>query len=401
MKKRVGIVGFGIVGKSALQFLSKYESNSSISVWDERDLSKQEHALIKKYDGIFFSGEKESISSFLEQQDVNIVSPGMNFRLCSQFPCISELDLFAKHFRKRTIAITGTLGKTTVTQMIGCHLFRNAMGGNIGRPMLGLIGIQKDIDWAVLEVSSFQAEQSKNFAPDIAMWTNFYPNHLDHHATLEEYFDAKWRLFSFQSTDQYGIFSRQLLDVDLFVQRIKTYRGKAVFVPIGKNGFDDNVLLSKALFDLLGIKKSESKALHNYEHRCEHFMTINGVDFYNDSKATVVQATKAAVERLRDRPIILVVGGQNKGVDRSNFLKNLYKESSVKKVFCLGDGGTDLIGCKRYASLSDLVHAIMQVASYGDQVLFSPSGASFDLFKDYKERGELFKKTVLELYGDR
>ena len=225
---KIGIIGLGLVGKSYLRFLqNRYKD---IAVWDEKIL-----------DGDL------SLYEFIQAHDRLFVSPGVDLRdyenFSDKFFC--ELDLFAPAFKKKTIAITGTLGKTSTTQLIYNYLpYKSALGGNIGRPMLELVDEQRasscanEIDWGIIELSSFQLERNKcwrkalPFAPDIAIFTNFYPNHLDRHRTVEEYFSAKWRLFEHQKPGQFGLFSSLLRDNNLFREKFKTYRGTPVFVPV-------------------------------------------------------------------------------------------------------------------------------------------------------------------------
>jgi UDP-N-acetylmuramoylalanine--D-glutamate ligase len=434
---RIGIVGFGVVGKSVIKFLNNDRLNKTDSLRGRLSV-------------LSFWDKQRTLDQFLDQNDVVIVSPGIDLRPFKKYEhkFLSELDLFSFASKnKKTIAITGTLGKTTVARLVDSFLDREtSCGGNIGRAMLDLL---EDVaGWLVLELSSFQLERNKNFTPDIAILTNFYPNHLDRHGTIDEYFKAKWRLFENQTENQIGFFPFSILSgpySDLFIKRLKNYKGRSVFVCDGipspgelkKTRFrnieilyvkDDSCFFEKTL--LCDIKKiPRASFLQNWLfligvmhilgekidfcvtqqgviqqdafHRCEHFLSINGIDFYNDSKATVSQATIAAVNKiLRDgRPVIVVVGGSGKGVDRSALVDFLSQKKLVKKVFCLGHEAAEFDRYERYSSLSDLVHAILQVASRGDQVLFSPSGSSFDMFKNYKERGDLFKRAVLELYG--
>jgi len=317
--------------------------------------------------------------------------------------------------------------------------------------MLDLVPQQSDIDWAVLELSSFQLEYNTNFAPDVAVWTNFYPNHLDRHRTEKNYFDAKWRLFAQQNNTQHGIFSLELFSSkygDWLREKLRSYHGsitifhdqpiddnekakllgiKAATIFFIKNGFvvkgsiQQSKLVSTtqicslasiprtgflknwlAVVAVLAVLRKEVQTLTpshhaDNEHRMELFLQKHGVDFYNDSKATVMEATKAAVEKLActQRPIIVVLGGLGKGVDRGALVVFLSKTPLVKKVLCLGVDDPTFSCYERYPSLHDLVRAIMQAATVGDQVLFSPSGSSFDLFKNYKERGTLFKQALL------
>ncbi len=435
--KKVGILGFGIVGKSYLKFFSNFNIDIEINVWDKRKLNDSELDLVKKNNAKVFDVKKNSIQEFCNQQDYVAVSPGFNISdiECSKDKFICELDLFSEYFKHaclqhKSIAITGTLGKTTITNLLNQILNKvfdkpSCIGGNIGFPMLDLIEKQKNIDivdivdTAVLELSSFQLDQSKKFAPDIAIWTNFYPNHLDWHKDSKEYFDAKSKIFEYQNKNQHLIVPASFLKEDLFLEKLKNIKSRVHFISEENESdlsfvpditFKQNWRFIFTALDILGLdleklknyfKKNNSFSLKNnlQDHRLEHFATVNKVDFYNDSKATVIQATLSATQKInqKNKPIILILGGTSKGVGRNSLLKDLERCENLKKIFCLSKNKNEFSGIKTYSSLQELLSAIMQIVRPGDQVLFSPSGASFDLFKDYKHRGDIFKKLVLEL----
>ncbi len=454
MHKNIGILGFGIVGKSALRFLKTFYSNSKIWIWDQKEAAKL------------------TLKQFYDLHDKIIISPGISVHKILKDLCqvrerknkfIGELDIFAGNFEKPTVAITGTLGKTTITKLLEQLLnnFKKVISaGNIGIPMLDLVAKQNKIDLAVLELSSFQLALNCRFAPDIAIWTNFHPNHLDWHKDLNDYFYSKFNIFKYQNSTQYALFSAKLLSYNLFLQNLKKIKSKICVISENlkttlinikkcslkqafifykdknffcqakvKNGkvieknklfnlnylpnltFMQNWLFVLATtylldFSLTFLEKrfAENKIFIQKDlgkHRMELFATINGIDFYNDSKATVVQATQAAIEKLTQngKPIILILGGISKGVDRNPFFKSLSGIKKLKKVFFFGNKDCNFDLITNYSSLLQVLHDILQVAKPGDQVLFSPSGASFDLFENYQERGRIFKDLVWSLYG--
>lgn len=505
MQKNIGIWGFGIVGKSILRFLKETLpflqksgvncgeqdfnwSDLHVYVWDEREISKEEIAEIKRL-GAYYIETKELLDDFLAVSDYVLVSPGVDCRDYEEYEnkFICELDLFSKYFHKPTVAFTGTLGKTTIASVI-YHIVNSlaledfsffnkdqnkkgknqkysvSLGGNIGRGLLDLVKDREKIDLAILEISSFQLERSRWYAPDIAVWTNFYPNHLNRHETIKNYFEAKWKLLAQQTGKQVVLLpvslfeayenldekisslksqicfvsSRPLTSKEL--ERVKSHGGKVFFakndclyfssfvsgsfIPqkiamlqyLPKVSFFENWIIILSTVYLLrgevgftfqeGWYKNISRLDYEVKgadqnidsHRMELFATVNGIDFYNDSKATVIQATQAAFDRLikNDRPVILIVGGQSKGVDRSSFLAQLSKVSSrkLKKVFYLSKKSDIFQNYKTFDSLEKTVKEVMKVASPGDQILFSPGGSSFDLFENYKHRGNLFKELV-------
>ena len=466
-----------------------------VNVWDSREISSSEIAEISRLSSYYIE-TKELLPDFLESSDYVLVSPGIDWQDYKEYKdkFICELDLFSKYFSKPTVAVTGTLGKTTVASILYRLLnslavedfsffdlgqnkkskegkYSVVLGGNIGRGILDLIKEREEIGLAVLEVSSFQLELSNRYAPDIAVWTNFCPNHLDRHSTIERYFEAKWNLFKKQTEKQVAILPVSLFDTyENLDEKISTLKSQICFVSpeplttekleriknhgqmlffakdncLYQSSFVEGAFIDKKIADLqhlpeisffenwmmilstvyllrgdLGFTNQagwyENVSSVDYEiegakqsidsHRMELFATINGIDFYNDSKATIVQATQAAFNKLirNDRPIILIIGGQSKGVDRSNFLVRLSRISGkkLKKVFCFGKENDIFQNYKMFDSLEKVVEEVMQVASPGDQILFSPGGASFDLFESYKHRGNLFKELVKSYAGKK
>ncbi|MFA6527791.1 MAG: Mur ligase family protein, partial [Candidatus Babeliales bacterium] len=245
----IGIIGFGVVGRSIFSFLDTYKHTPEVVkqgklrdvidtgqlqlvVWDKRELTADEQASITQTGGIFITGLSTTLEAFIDRCDVVIASPGINIEPYknSATPILCELDLFSLFFTKPVIAITGSLGKTTTTKLLGalterlryhavgqhndiggdvleCDLagkasVRSAVGGNIGIGMLDLVKQVNEYDLGVLELSSFQLDLNTTFAPDVAVWTNFYPNHLDRHITQEAYFQAKFNLMAGQREGQ-------------------------------------------------------------------------------------------------------------------------------------------------------------------------------------------------------
>jgi len=491
---KIGIVGFGVVGKSALAFLkasssdvmleeqeehSAFARRIQVCVWDSRTLSEEEISFAKKYNALLVDNKTIDLKSFIEQNDYILPSPGVSIEeyaaYSDKFLC--ELDFFASFFQWPVIAVTGSVGKTTTTKLIA-HLaslgtffpttsiaplsvkenIQAVCGGNIGIGMLDLIQKQDAFDVGVLELSSFQLELSRKFAPDVAVWTNMYPNHLDRHKTFQEYCIAKSNIMRYQTASQVSVLAQDLFKDDSVRQTIdsllptlashlivytSTDYDQASISLIAKNQFHyfyvrDNTLwatnvvdhqqgIAQKIIDLSvlpegtftqnwiaacaslyfsGINFSvlqnaivSAGAEHFFgdqHYRVEHFETINGVDFFDDSKATLIEATRAAVDRLvaRKRPLILILGGLSKGATRTGFMDYVKNIDGVKKVYCFGPECSDFPGSCLCASLEDIVARIGKEMQDGDQVLFSPSGASFDFFKDYKHRGTVFKELV-------
>ena len=197
ISKKIGVWGFGIVGKSVVNYL--HSKGCKLEILERRDLTDAEQEFLKSRNIIFFNQNSE-LEKFLERNDIIIPSPGIDLSNFLQYKdkFLSELDIFALNFNKPVIAITGTLGKTSTTHLL-TKLFSmqgiNAVAaGNIGLGMCDLLYKQDDIDLVILEVSSFQLERSNLLKPIISIWTNFYPNHLDWHKNIKSYFEAKFKI---------------------------------------------------------------------------------------------------------------------------------------------------------------------------------------------------------------
>lgn len=429
--KKIGIWGFGLVGRSAARFLNAH--GAQVQVIERNELNTSQRQLINGLDATYT--DQTHIDSFLENNELIIPSPGIDLRPYQKYTdkFIGELDLFAQYFTKPVVAITGTVGKTTVTTLLS-HALRMSCqrvltGGNIGTPLLDLINKQHECDIAVIELSSFQLELNKTFAPDLAIWTNFYPNHLDRHSSVKNYLNAKKQILNHQTKTQDALLSCQLRNMiqatnvqsnvryfnDTTDQHAHYHLQKGMIKKnneciltldqLPQQGFVQNWLIVCAALDMLGHSATdlslpaENKEL---EHRLEHVTRINNIDFYNDSKSTIAQATLAAVHKFPDKNIILILGGLSKGVDRENMIKLL--PANVGHIVCFGAEAEQLHRyCTTHAhqatDCDTLEHAVelgVQKAQPNDIILFSPGGASFDLFANYKQRGKRFKSLVLK-----
>jgi UDP-N-acetylmuramoylalanine--D-glutamate ligase len=345
---------------------------------------------------------------------------------------------------------------------LGCgdaiHL-RTAVGGNIGTGMLDMVQQQDTCDIGVIELSSFQLELNKKFAPDIALWTNLCPNHLDRHHTMYEYFQAKCNILRFQREHQVAVLSSELfegqngvwlreqlpsmlstlcvcatkpvttefitsikvphfflfhvVDSSIVVSRVTSGRIDESAPLIHMDVLPDvtfvqNWIPIMAVLHVVGldmgkihayVQQHGSALLSDQHHRLEHFSTIRGVDFYDDSKSTVIESTYAAFEKLSamKRPIILILGGLSKGVDRSPLATMLQSHPSLKKLYCFGNDCAAFGSSIHCATLEDVVQNVATIMKEGDVVLFSPSGTSFDFFKNYAHRGQVFKELIKKL----
>jgi UDP-N-acetylmuramoylalanine--D-glutamate ligase len=446
-KKKVGIWGFGVVGKAALNYFKTY--NIPTTIMDVKELTSEEYKQISDAKSTYIL--QKEYTKFFTDNDIILASPGIDLRPFdshrSKF--ITELDLFSNNCKKPTIAITGTIGKTSITHILSAILQRYNQvitGGNIGIGMLDLLFNQDHATFIILEVSSFQLEHCQLFAPDLAIWTNFYPNHLDRHTTLKDYFNAKYKMLAYQKNHQQALIPFELAQ-NIIHNNSHKYQGTLHFfssekpclhqlnwLPTKSNLFwlDNNevfLLYNNQVKKLISLHKCSTNTIATNwliitatlhlltipldsiymetitvpEHRIEKVATCNGIDFYNDSKATIMESTQAAVEKLQGKPIILLLGGLSKGVDRSPSIAHLYNH--VKKIICFGAEALTLhenvqrnnIESSNFTSLDEAFTNAIKNAEPGDQILFSPGGSSYDLYKNYKDRGEHFKRLVAQL----
>ena len=452
-QKNIGIWGFGIVGKAAAHYL--HNKCNSLEILDTRQLTEEEQSTIKKLNCSWSQGQDcASIESFIARNDRIVISPGIDTRQYAQFSAkfIAEFDLFYASYKKPIVAITGSVGKTTVTHLLA-HIIRSYnkkwwMGGNIGIGVLDALAIEDQTEGAIIEVSSFQLDQCKSFAPDLAIITNIYPNHLDRHGSFQEYVNAKAKIFAHQSEDQTALVPlslRSTLGLDkqthssvhffsltnpgtqameqlpstsilFYIDNgyVRAYNDGKLITLVAVNklpdiSFLENWLILCAVLFISQLPVDNLKELVANiplpAHRLEHVATINGIDLYNDSKGTTTAATLAAVTKLKSRPIILILGGLGKGVDRSELIKQL--KGNVKAIICFGKEG-EILGsaCSTYdiphkvtTTLDQAIDGCLVLASAGDQIVFSPAGTSFDQFKNYEERGDYFKQCIHKIKG--
>lgn len=448
MKKNYGVWGLGVVGKSVLEFLYANKEHYNIyqlSVIDKRQPTEEESQFLRQH-GISYIPETQ-LHQFFSVHDVVIPSPGIDISEAMPYKdkLVEELDLFYENWQKPLIAVTGTLGKTSVVHLLDKLLQANgikvATGGNIGTGMLDLLKQKGIADTALLEVSSFQLERTKHFAPDIAILTNLYPNHLDRHGTMEQYLLAKYHILMHQHEGQFALVpwelrgrirtltSRPLIYFSVQpVHDIQELKAQETLYMLCNNdlhrvtltsqesifslehipaiSYLENWVIILAICDVLGILKKNTFTIPSLDlptHRLEKVATVKNIHFYNDSKSTIFEATLSAVNHLLPARIHLFLGGIGKGVNRVELLAQL--KDKVVSVTCFGTESEELfaaciaqgIPADKATILNDAFKLYLGNAQPHDLVLFSPSGASWDQFKNYKERGDLFVKLVKSL----
>ncbi len=439
--KNVLVVGLGKTGAALAKFLTAQGAKVTIS---DRQPASALKGYIRRLKGINFELEcgAHHTKTFLGA-DLIVLSPGVPPNLTpieaartSGIPVLSELDL-ASHFAKTPIiAVTGTNGKTTTTTLIGKVLkangFRVWMGGNIGKPIINAITLN-NLDYIVTEVSSFQLEITKEFHPYIGVLLNISEDHLNRHRDLNQYLYCKSRLFSVQTTDDWAILDNDNPEIaNIFTLAKKVFfsdkkelfpgaylKGGYIFTGtnslrwqlnikslrlLGKHNYK-NIMAVLLVAQIVGCGlDATEKAVYGFKglpHRLEWVKEVSGINFYNDSKGTNVGATIAALDCLNP-PIVLIAGGLSKGQNFES-LREIVKKR-VKATILFGEakeeiakvlnGATFII---KVSNLKEAVLVAMDWAKNGESVLFSPACASFDMFRDYKERGLTFKKIVNEI----
>ncbi|HBG60860.1 MAG: hypothetical protein A2306_09455 [Omnitrophica WOR_2 bacterium RIFOXYB2_FULL_38_16] len=369
---------------------------------------------------------------FIEDSDIVVLSPGVRFdadvvRFAMEkgICVLGEIEFAAQFCNKPIIAVTGSNGKTTVvtliTKVIEAAGMKACLCGNVGSPFSEHVLHLDDIDYVVLEVSSFQMESLipasssfrdenvisdisvKGFKPFISVILNFSQNHLDRHKDLYEYFNAKTRVCLNQDRHDHAVINFQ--DHMLAKFALKLDANLIYFNKEDDKGKNPNHLAVKAVAKILGIDMEVCNGVFGkfggVEHRMEKVRDIDGVDYINDSKATTVESGRWALNIL-NRPVVMICGGKDKGSDYT-VLKDLVSKK-VKKMIVIG-AARDLINnafsgsvdIELIEKLEDAVLRSREIAKSGDCVLLSPMCASFDQFDNFEHRGKVFKELVNKL----
>jgi UDP-N-acetylmuramoylalanine--D-glutamate ligase len=447
--KKVLVVGLGKSGLAAALFLRRRGAQVTVSdVRSAEALAKDIPALLEE--GIMVEAGGHGLLTF-RRQDLIVVSPGVpldtpELAQVKSFglPVIGELELAARFLKGRILAITGSNGKTTTTALAGEILQKAGLptlvGGNIGVPVVALIDQSTDDTWSVLEVSSFQLESTVEFHPKIAVILNITPDHLDRHGSFENYALAKERIFAAQDQNDAVVLNadnaraaaaaaRSSARVFLFSVEFPVERGAYLddgFVvyragkdePIEKvvplSGIPlkgahnvENVLAAVCAARLAGAPadaiRQAIESFQAVEHRLEFVATVNGVDFYNDSKATNVDATLKAVAAFQSG-VHLILGGKDKNSDYTQLAQLL--RARVRAVYTIGSAAAKIesqlrgiVSIHSCETLDNAVSAAACAAHPGDVVLLAPACSSFDQFENYEHRGRVFKELVAERKG--
>jgi len=447
--KKVLVVGLGKSGVAAALFLRRQGAVVTVSdVRSAEQLAKEIPALIEA--GIMVEAGGHGILTF-RRQDLIVVSPGvpMDTPALAQvrafgLEIIGELELAARFLKGNVLAVTGSNGKTTTTALLGEILsaagLATQVGGNIGVPVVDLIEKSDPAGWSVLEVSSFQLESTVEFHPQVAVILNITPDHLDRHGSLENYALAKERIFAAQTAGDTVVLNA---DNTRAAEAARHAQSKVFWFslehPVEQGAWlEDGWVVFRdarnaATERIMPLSAIPLKGAHNVEnvlaavvaarqagaapeaiagaiakfkaveHRLEYVATINGVEYYNDSKATNVDATEKAIAAFSGG-IHLILGGKDKGSDYTT-LAPLLRER-VRAVYTIGAaaakieshlrGVVTLLSCE---TLEKAVHAASSAAHAGEIVLLAPACSSFDQFESYEHRGRVFKQLVANKRG--
>jgi UDP-N-acetylmuramoylalanine--D-glutamate ligase len=444
--KRVLVVGLGKSGLAAAHFLKTLGARVTVSDARPAMLIAELSELLEQ--GFSVEAGSHGLLTF-RRQDLIVVSPGvpMSTPELTQVRAmgahiVGELELGAQYLQGEVIAVTGSNGKTTTTSLIG-EILKAAgrptlVGGNIGRPVTAMVEESSAESWSVLEVSSFQLETVETFRPRIALVLNITPDHLDRHGTFEAYAALKARITEFQTAEDFLVLNGEDKETQMIAAKTKAQvywfsgrrpmkqgafvHGESIlFVPregakaepvmpvaeISLAGAHnvENVLAAVCAARLAGVESETIRAavlaFKAVEHRLEFVREVGGVRYYNDSKATNVDATMKAVEAFAGG-IHLILGGKDKGSDY-RLLEPLLRER-VKTVITIGSAAEKierqldgLVKIERAETLQRAVAFAQGAAVAGDTVLLAPACASFDQFENYEQRGRVFKELVAAL----
>ena len=449
------VIGAARSGIASARFLA--QRGATVALNDRKPLSEwSQEARDLKTEGVGLV-EGDPPSWLLDQVNLLIVSPGVptnaipiRYAERRGVEVIGEIELASRFLKGRIVAITGTNGKTTTTSLIGQMLTDGGLnvhvGGNIGRALISMIDSSRDDGWTVVEVSSFQLETIVDFHPTVAAVLNVTPNHMDRYESLMDYAAAKHRVFMNQRAGDVAILNaddeivstwanglrahvvqfsvQRELDEGMFLRgRDLISRGQAPFLTaqtpervvmtrddLKLQGLHnvENVLAAAAAGLACGVApESLRETVRNFrpvEHRLEEVTEIDGIRFYNDSKATSVDATIKALEAFAEDAgkIVLILGGRGKKAPYTP-LATLVK-ARVRKMILIGEDAPtierelgDAAPFEQATTITDAVQRGFAAAQRGDIVLLAPACASFDMFESFEHRGRVFKDAVSSL----
>jgi UDP-N-acetylmuramoylalanine--D-glutamate ligase len=450
--KKVLVMGAARSGVACAKFLAA--RGATVALNDAQPLEKwSPEALALKSKGVgILPGELPGW--LLDNLDLVVISPGVPTKVIplryaerAGAEVIGEVELASRYLKGRIVAITGTNGKTTTTSLIA-ELLKDAgipilVGGNIGTPLISLVESSRDDGWTVVELSSFQLETIREFHPAVALVLNVTPNHMDRYESFTDYAAAKHRIFMNQEPGDVAILNADDETVSSWASGLRAHvasfsvkhqleeglflRGREI---VSRTATRERVLLMSDEMKLRGLHNVENvlaalaaglacgaapesmrqtiRRFEPVEHRLEFVSEIEGVKFYNDSKATSVDATLKALEAFAGEgeeeagKIVLILGGRGKKAPYAPLASLL--EQKARKLILIGEDAETIVNelgdfapSERAANMKDAVTRSFQAAQPGDVVLLAPACASFDMFDSFEHRGKVFKDEVSSL----
>jgi len=441
--KRVLVVGLGSTGEALCSFLLHHGARVKVS---EKKMPEEMGQKISSWEqkGVTVEAGTHDQTSFMEA-DLIVPSPGVPWlpeleaARANGVKIISEIELAYKFLKGKIVGITGSNGKSTTATLTQKILeeggLKTYLAGNIGTPLISFVDNSKDDHIYVTEISSFQLEHIEEFRVSVSVLLNISPDHLDWHPSFADYYEAKKKLIVSQRENDIAILNRD----DPLVWALKE-EGKLQVYAFSRNGKvspgcflngdwivlsnkEEEKLIRTSVIPLLGIHNQENimasalvghilgippsrikepiKSFRGLEHRLEKVTSIRGVDFYDDSKATNVDATSKSIQSF-DRNIILILGGRDKGGDFKKLRKPV--KENVKMIIILGEAKEKIktalkriVPMETVSSIEEAVRLGYSRAKPQEVVLLAPACTSFDMFQNFEERGEVFKREVLSL----
>ena len=432
--KKILILGFGREGQSTYKLIRKYIKEQTLYIADRKENFEKNYEFLSQDKNIkCISGE--GYLEDLEKYDVIMKSPGISFvgLDTSKFynNIKSQLELLLEFFDMFTIGITGTKGKSTTSSLIYKVLkeqnVKSMLLGNIGVPVFDYIDTIPDDTTLILEMSSHQLEYMK-LSPNISILLNIYPEHLDHYESFEKYAEAKCNIFKYQNKSDYFIYNSDDETINKF---LKNEEAKKYKVSLKGNGdiylkgeniyFKDkeiynintprnllgeynlnNIMFVLAVSEILKLDISKTiKSISDFktlEHRLEFVGEYNGILYYDNSIATIPKATIEAIKALKNVDT-LIIGGMDRGLDYTDFVKFL-NESDISNIICMPKTGHDIAknlkDGRAYVvnTLDEAVEIAKKHTTKGRVCLLSPAAASYGFFKNFEEKGNIYKELV-------
>ncbi|MFO8083059.1 MAG: UDP-N-acetylmuramoyl-L-alanine--D-glutamate ligase [Desulfobacterales bacterium] len=453
--KHIAVVGLGITGEAVARFLIRH--GAKVTVTDTASGNQVGKTAEKLNSMGVMTRLGGHDSQIFHDSDMIILSPGVPHTL-NHFvqarergiPVIGEIELACRFISEPIIGVTGTNGKTTTTTLLGQMLKNSGMkifvGGNIGNPLIDYVDAKRKAQWLVVELSSFQLDTIKQFRPKIALLLNITDDHMDRYTDFNAYMDSKARIFENQTSEDFAVLNVSDPSVKRILPRVKAqhllfgqqdafsgisgdcavientanspkYRMTvhmgptqnwkprlSGFMPAGVHNLENASAAILAALAAGGTKSGIDSALANFKglsHRLEHIADFNGVDFINDSKATNTDAVAKALETFAN-PQIVIMGGRDKDSDFQSLTKVVKKH--VKRLILIGEATEKIhkimdkvVETETADNMDDAVNKAYKASLPGDLVLLAPGCASFDMYDNYKQRGEDFRRAVNRL----